>query len=128
MGAGLQDLSGENSLIGWVKSLFGGTDIVEKLVDEAVNSKEEQARILATERLKALHPFKIVQRIMIGAVMIVWVPAAWMMLAFAALGWADALNRLIDVVSLGFIATPTALAFGLYFGGGTLESLAKSRN
>lgn len=112
-------------MIGWVKSLLGSTDVVDKLVDEAVNSKEEQARILATDRLKALHPFKIVQRIMIGAVMIVWVPAAWMMLAFAALGWSDALTRMIDVVSLGFIATPTALAFGLYFGGGTLESLSK---
>jgi hypothetical protein len=109
----------------WIGSLFGGSNVVEKLVDEAVNSKEEQARMLATERLKALHPFKIVQRIMIAAVMIVWVPAAWMMIAFAALGWDAALTRLIDVVSLGFIATPTALAFGLYFGGGTLESLSK---
>lgn len=116
-------------MISWVKSLLGGTDVVDKLVDEAVNSKEEQARMLATERLKALHPFKIVQRIMIGAVMLVWALASIMMVicAMAGPGWDEAFTRLVDVVSLRFIATPTALAFGLYLGGGTIESLSALR-
>ena len=40
------------SFLTWVGGLLGSPKVINTLVDEVVNSKDEKARILATERLE----------------------------------------------------------------------------
>ena len=56
--------------------MLGSSNIVDKLVDEVVNSKDEKSRILATQRLDALSQFKVVQRLLVASAMIVFIPTA----------------------------------------------------
>lgn len=109
----------------WIGNMIGSSSIVDKLVDEAVNSSDEKARMLATERLKALAPFKIVQRIMVGAVMAVWVPTALLLVIFGALEMNTNLEWLLTVTKEPFIYYPVGACFTAYLGGGTIESFKR---
>ncbi len=109
----------------WAGNLLGSSNIVDKLVDEAVNSEDEKARIMATNRLKELKPFKVVQRVMISAVMAVWVPAALLLVVFASLKMSENLEWLLMVIKEPFIYYPTGAAFTAYLGGGTISEFRK---
>ena len=113
------------SLMAWAGNLLGSSNIIDKLVDEAVNSDSEKARGLATERLKALAPFKVVQRIMVSAVMAVWVPTALLLVVFASLKMNTNLEWLLTVIKEPFIYYPTGAAFTAYLGGGTISEFRK---
>ena len=113
------------SILAWAGNLLGSSNIVDRLVDEVINSDDEKARGLATDRLKALHPFKVVQRIMVSAVMAVWMPTALLLVVFASLKMNENLEWLLMVIKEPFIYYPTAAAFTAYLGGGTISEFRK---
>lgn len=114
-------------MIKWAKSLLGSSELVDKLVNEAINSKSEQEYMLATARLKAIMPFKIVQRVLVAGVIAVWVPACWLMMGMAATGNFDRVEWVLAMAKEEFVYGPTLLCFALYFGGGTIESMKKGK-
>ncbi len=110
------------SFLTWIGGLLGSPKVINTLVDEVVNSKDEKARILATERLEQLKGFKVVQRLLVGSAMIVFVLWAIPTISFAVLGMADRLEWMLMISREEMIRYPILICFASYLGGGTIES------
>ena len=114
-------------ILSWIGGLLGSTKVIETLVSEVVNSTDEKARMLATDRLEQLQGFKIVQRMLVASAMIVFVPTALILVTFAAFGMMNRLELMLMVVSEPFIYVPVGLAFTAYLGGGTISEFRKKK-
>ena len=112
-------------IMSWVGSMLGSSNIVDKLVDEVVNSKDEKSRILATQRLDSLSQFKVVQRLLVASAMLVFIPTALSMLACVLLGYNDKLEQLIMICQEPMIYYPVGACFTAYLGSGTIESFKR---
>lgn len=111
----------------WVGNMLGSSNIVDKLVDEIVNSTDEKSRILATARLEQLSQFKVVQRLLAASVMIVFIPTSLSMLACVMLGYSDKLEQLIMICQEPMIYYPIGACFTAYWGSGTIESFKRKK-
>jgi hypothetical protein len=109
----------------WVGSLLGSSSVVDKLVDAAVNSKDEKASKLATERLEQLQGFKVVQRLLVGSSTIVFLLWALPTIGFAAFGYHDHLEWMLMISKEEMIYYPVLISFAAYLGGGTIESFKR---
>ena len=90
---------------------------VTKGIDNANFTPQEQA-VLHIEELKALAPFKVVQRILVSAIAFVWV---LLILQYCVAMWLelpDIKTDLLALMVLPFVAGPTIAGFMLYFSGG----------
>jgi len=111
----------------WVGGLLGSSSVVDKLVDAAVNSKDEKASKLATDRLEQLQGFKIVQRLLVGSSMIVFLLWAVPTIGFAILGYHDRLEWMLMISKEEMIYYPVLISFAAYLGGGTIESFKRKK-
>jgi hypothetical protein len=115
------------SLLSWVGGLLGSPTVINTLVNEVVNSTDEKARILATERLEQLKGFKVVQRILVLSAMIVFVTWALPTLFFAMSGMVDRLEWMLMISKEEMIRYPVLICFAAYLGGGTIESIKRNK-
>jgi len=106
----------------WLGGLLGSPAVIQTLVDEVVNSTDEKARILATARLEQLSKFKVVQRLLVGSAMVVFITWALPTLFFAMSGMTDRLEWMLMVSREEMIRYPVLICFAAYLGGGTIES------
>ncbi len=126
----------------WFGNLFGTTKAVSDLVDKdkglivragtAIGnlhySDQEKAiaeqvmRDWGVNQLKALHPFKVTQRILAFSACALWLTVGFNVLLMI---WIDhpQLKNMIEFAFSDYVWWPTALVFGLYFAGGTINSL-----
>jgi hypothetical protein len=108
---------------GWVND-FSYTD-----AEKAANSLE--VRKWGLNQLEALAPFKVVQRILAFAISFVWIVVAINVLAAI---WIEAANpqflikeAMLSFAFSDFVFWPVTVCFGLYFGGGLIESIRKAK-
>jgi hypothetical protein len=148
--------------MGIFANLFGGKkakdDLLDKdnglltqagnWVDKLNYTKEEQAQgnlavmKLGIDRLKALEPFKVAQRILAFAVAGMWsflginiIGAVWVKVLTtgrtdatgAIIPAIDAVKPLLDFAFSNFMLIPVGLVFTLYMGGGTIESFKRTK-
>lgn len=131
----------------WLSNLFGTSNAVNNLLDkdkglivragEALGnlhySDQERANDdrevneWSIRMLDALHPFKIIQRVLAVSAAFVWifmflniVVAIWIHILFPDINAADPLMKL---AFSDFIFWPILAIFALYTGGGTLNGL-----
>lgn len=113
----------DNGLLAQAGAWIGNKDFTE----------EERAEMMAgfrqwsTEHLAGMSQFKVVQRIMVFTVCAGWLVLLLNLLAAMWLGNDDVLEQLILFVQTKFAWAPIAAVFTLYTGGGTLESMGRSR-
>jgi len=101
-------------------------DAVTKGIDHANFTPQEQAE-LKIRQLESLAPFKVVQRILMASICFVWVT---LIMQYCIAIWLDAelvKTALIELIQSEFVWGPTLAGFGLYLGGGLVES-AKRNN
>ncbi len=123
-------------------NLFGTANAVNDLVDKDNGllvqagtaianmhySDQEQAiagqevRNWGLNQLKALHPFRITQRLLAFAACGLWLLTGLNILIMI---WIDhpQLDKMLKFAFSDYVWWPTALVFGLYFAGGTINSL-----
>ena len=108
---------------GWVNDL-SYTD-----AEKAANALE--VRKWGLNQLEALAPFKVVQRILAFAISFVWILVAANVLAAI---WIEASNpeflikdAMLSFAFSDFIFWPVTVCYGLYFGGGLIESIRKQK-
>jgi len=123
-------------------NLFGTKEAVDNLVDKdngllvragtafsnLYYSDQEKAndskgvRDWGTEQLRALHPFKVTQRILAFGALFLWLTTG---LNIIIMIWIDhsRLEKMMEFGFSDFVWWPTALVFGLYFAGGAINSL-----
>lgn len=108
---------------GWVNDL-SYTD-----AEKAANALE--VRKWGLNQLEALAPFKVVQRILAFAISFVWILVAANVLAAI---WIEASNpeflikdSMLSFAFSDFIFWPVTVCYGLYFGGGLIESIRKTK-
>jgi len=102
---------------GWVNDL-SYTD-----AEKAKNALE--VRKWGLNQLEALAPFKIVQRVLAFAIAFVWSFVALNVIISIWFGSEPTQQKLIEFAFSDFIFWPVTVCFGLYFGGGFLESMRK---
>jgi len=97
---------------------------------DALFETKEERKSYKLAFLGSIEPFKVVQRLIVGAVMTMWLLiglnyliAIWL----KVLTDIDAISLLNELVAAQFIWLPTSLTFGLYLGGGVLESKKNKR-
>ncbi len=73
-------------------------------------------------QLKALHPFKVTQRILAFAAAFMWLTVGINVLIMIWMGHPQ-LKQMMEFAFSDYVWWPTALVFGLYFAGGTINSL-----
>lgn len=135
----------------WFSNLFGGTQAVDHIFDKDdgllvkaggfVNglhySDQERAddnkRLVkfGLDRLKALEPFKVTQRILAIATMLIWVILALNLIVavwLQAAGVLDAVTAFMALISEPFIYYPIGSVITLYTGGGVIESFKRSKS
>lgn len=131
--------------MGWFTSLFSSTKAVDDFTDkdnghlaklggwfgnlnltqeEIMENNSELAK-LSVEKLKALHPFRVVQRIMVSIIMGVWGLWALSLLGCVLADSQVRVNNLIAVAQTQFMWVPISGAVGLYLLGGTWPSRKK---
>jgi len=127
-------------VFGFLKNIFGGSDIIKKgaeLLDEAFYTDEEKAQdrekliqMKAEQKIKLLeayHPFKVTQRILAVAFIFTFLFIVINGILGALYGWVD-MNRVKEAldfansVNLGWIVMTIV---GFYFGGGFVESIGR---
>jgi hypothetical protein len=113
-------------MLKWLGNMFGSSNVIDKITDEILNSKDEKSRILATDRLEKLSQFKVVQRILAASVMMVFIPLALSMIVCAIFGLDDELTRLLAVAQEPMIHYPIGMCFAAYWGSGTIESFKRT--
>ena len=102
---------------GWIDD-FNYTD-----AEKAESNREK--REWGIRQLEALAPFKVVQRILAFSATFLWVFVA--MNVVAAL-WIEAYtsvviaDKMVEFALSSYVWGPVSLAYGLYFGGGVIES------
>ena len=108
---------------GWVN----GLSYTE--AEKAANALE--VRKWGLNQLEALAPFKVVQRILAFAISFVWIMVAANVLAAI---WIEAANpdflireNMLTFAFSDFIFWPVTVCYGLYFGGGLIESIRKAK-
>ena len=99
------------------KSAIKTLDAVTDGIDSAIYTPQERAE-MRLKQLEAVEPFKVVQRILISAIAIVWVA---LIAQYCIAIWLD--NQIVKQALLDFIASefvwgPSLAGFGLYLGGG----------
>jgi hypothetical protein len=138
-------------MFGWVGKLFGTEKAVESLVDpenglivqagtaignlhysdqeKAINARQTQE--WSIRFLDAMAPFKIVQRVLACAAMFAWlfvlvnvVVAIWIKANNPEI---DAVTSLLEFAFSDFVFYPVMAIFVLYTGGGTINSLKKTK-
>ena len=102
---------------GWVND-FSYTD-----AEKAEHTRE--LREWGIRQLEALHPFKVTQRVLAFIAAGVWVFLTVNIVAAVWLGNEKVLNALLDFATSKYAAMPAILAYGLYFGGGAIESFKR---
>jgi hypothetical protein len=132
--------------MGWIGNLFGTDNAINNVVDKDNGllvragsalgnlhySDQEKANTgiqiqnLAVARLKALEPFKVMQRIMVTIIMTMWaflglniVVGIWLEALFPKL---DVVMALVDLAQSEYMWWPTLAAVTLYLGGGVFPS------
>ncbi len=104
-------------------------------VDDFNYTDEEQAianrdkREWAIRQLEALSPFKVVQRILAFAATTLWIVVATNVMVAM---WMEAYNPTLVIVKpmlelalSSYVWGPVSLAYGLYFGGGVVDSFKR---
>jgi len=131
----------------WVGNLFGTASAVDNIVDKdkgllvragtAIGNMHysDQEKALASQAVKnwgieflgALHPFKIVQRVLAFSAMFVFIfmvinltVAIWIRSVFPEI---DAVTPFLELAFSDFIFYPITSIFILYTGGGTINTL-----
>ena len=102
---------------GWVNDL-SYTD-----AEKAKNALE--VRKWGLNQLEALAPFKIVQRVLAFAIAFIWSFVALNVIISIWFGSEPTQQKFIEFAFSDFIFWPVTVCFGLYFGGGFLESMRK---
>jgi hypothetical protein len=127
--------------MGWFSNLFGGKKAVDNILDkdnglltqvggwignmnytdEEKAKADAETRKWGIEMLKALAPFKVVQRVLAFAVASLWIIVA---LNVIVMIWFDhpQLEMMMDFAMSAYVWVPTSGVFGLYFGGGVINS------
>lgn len=130
--------------MGIFSKLFGTEKAVDNLLDKDTGliakagasldrlhfSDEEKAdnnivlKKLTLSQLATMEPFKVVQRILIFSICSMWVIVG---LSVMVMIWMNhpQLNAMIDFGLSEYVWLPSLMAFGLYLGGGTIESYRK---
>lgn len=117
----------ENGLLvragGWVDGLSH--------TDQEKAEHSLKVREWGLNQLEALAPFKVVQRILAFAISFVWILVACN--ALAAM-WVEALYPETKIVEVmlefafsDFVFWPVTVCYGLYFGGGLIESFKRTK-
>ena len=104
-------------------------------VDDFNYTDEERSRANAIKRdwairqLEALAPFKVVQRILAFAATTLWIIVATNVMVAM---WVEAYNPALVIVQpmlelalSNYVWGPVSLAYGLYFGGGVIDSIKR---
>lgn len=97
--------------------------------EKAQNALE--VRKWGLNQLEALAPFKVVQRILAFAISFVWIMVAANVLAAI---WIEAAHpdflireHMLSFAFSDFIFWPVTVCYGLYFGGGLIESIRRTK-
>lgn len=109
----------ENGLI----AKAGGWFDRQQFTEEEKAEHRQEVRKWGLSQLEALQPFKIVQRILAFAIASVWVLTTVNVLTSIWLYSADPSADLLSFAFSDFVFWPVTVCFGLYFGGGLIESL-----
>ena len=92
-------------------------DHIAKGIDNANFTDQERAQ-MRLKQLELLAPFKVVQRILVSAIAIVWVA---LIMQYCVAIWLDSESikkALLELIASQFVWGPTIAGFALYFGGG----------
>ena len=96
-------------------------DATIKGIDSKVYTDQERAEMRITQ-LKSLEPFKVVQRILVSAIAVVWVTLIMQYSLAIWLGAEAVKDALIELIQSEFVWGPTLAGFALYLGGGLKKS------
>jgi hypothetical protein len=103
--------------------------------DEEMAEANAVTRVWALDQLNALAPFKVVQRILAFAVTFLWVFGGMCVIgaifveAYVNFGLVEGAAQLdlraplLKFILSDYVFLPTMLVYGLYFGGGVIESI-----
>ena len=108
----------DNGLLAQAGSWVGGL----KYTDEEKAENAIEVRKWGLQQLDALAPFKIVQRILAFAISFVWVLVAMNVLVAIWIS-PEVKKDMLEFAFSDFIFWPVTVCYGLYFGGGFVESL-----
>lgn len=99
------------------KAAVKALDAVTDGLDSAIYTPQEKAE-MRLKQLKAVEPFKVVQRILMGAIALVWVLLILQYCAAIWIGAEEIKKALLELVAMEFVWGPTLAGFALYLGGG----------
>lgn len=125
--------------MGWFSGLFSATKAADNLLDkdngllvrvgEWVGDQQftpQERAENAKEFLTALHPFKVMQRIMVTIIMVEWAILFNVMIVAICLRAEDVQKDLMAFAQTEFAWMPILGAVGLYLFGGVVPSRKKS--
>ena len=131
--------------MGWFSSLFAVDKAAENILDKdkglltqlggwvggfshTEQEKAEDAKATrqwATDFLTAMAPFKIMQRIMVTIIMVVWAVFAGAMLLAIVFDAVDIMQNIMAFIQTPYMWVPVSGAVGLYLMGGVIPSRSK---
>lgn len=79
------------------------------------------------KQLEALAPFKVVQRILAFNISLIWSVVAINVLVAVWVGDEQIKADLLEFAFSDYVFWPVTVCFGLYFGGGLIESIRKAK-
>lgn len=113
---------------GLVAKAGGWFDRLE-FTDEEKEENRLAVRRWGLKQLDALQPFKVVQRILAFSIAFLWVLVGLNVLVAIWLGGGDpdylVREAMLEFAFSDYIFWPVSVCFGLYFGGGLVESIRR---
>ncbi len=138
-------------MISFLSNIFGTREAVDNIVNkdngllvrvggwvndlnytDAERAKAvQETREWGIRQLDALAPFKVVQRILAFAATLLWIVvglnvllAIWIQAVYPDL---NVIEPMIQFALSDYVWMPVVLCYGLYFGGGTIESFRRTK-
>ena len=91
--------------------------------DQEKAEDRQAVREWGIRQLEALAPFKVVQRILAFAIAFLWILVGINVLAAIWVADTTVRDAMLQFAFSDFVFWPVTVCFGLYFGGGLIESL-----
>jgi len=117
----------DNGLLTQVGNWVGGFNYTDEEKAEARTANNKAVMEFGLQRLKALEPFKVVQRILAFASTGLWafvgvnvVAAIWIEALYPAIQVRD---KMMAFAMSDYVFWPVVVVFALYFSGGVVESI-----